>query len=209
MSIPDKSIDPRLLSAAREEFLKNGFEKSSLAVICKRAGVTTGALYNRFSGKEDLFSALVTDTIRDMEEYVLKIESVDLTSCTDQQIYDAFFMSSEINRQWLEFLYEHKEGLTLLIRSSAGTRYGSFHHDWVKIMSRFDNKYYQEAYRRGLTTKLVSEEELHVLTYGVWGLFYEPFFYDFAWEQIERHAEIIQDFVDWHKALGIKNPSVD
>ena len=69
MSVPDRSIDPRLLSAAKEEFLKKGFEKASLADICKAAGVTTGALYKRYKGKEELFSVLVSDTIRDMEVF--------------------------------------------------------------------------------------------------------------------------------------------
>ena len=30
MSVPDRSIDPRLLSAAKDEFLKKGFDKTSL-----------------------------------------------------------------------------------------------------------------------------------------------------------------------------------
>lgn len=46
-------LDPRLLAAAKEEFLKKGYEKSSLVCICEAAGVTTGALYKRYKGKED------------------------------------------------------------------------------------------------------------------------------------------------------------
>ena len=206
MSVPDKSIDPRLLAAAREEFLKNGFDRSSLAEICRQAGVTTGALYKRYSGKEDLFYSLVCDTIRDLESYILEIERKDLTKCTDQEIYDTFSMPSEINRRWLEFLYEHKVGLTLLIRCSAGSRFSDFHHDWANTMNRLDYRHYLEARRRGLTTKSVSEDELHILTYAVWALFYEPFFYDLTREQILSHAETIHNFLDWHKALGLKNP---
>ena len=37
MSVPDKSIDPRLLSAAMEEFLEVGYEKASLKNICSKA----------------------------------------------------------------------------------------------------------------------------------------------------------------------------
>ena len=47
MSVPDRSIDPRLLSAAKKVFLDKGFEMASLAEICRTAGVTTGALYKR------------------------------------------------------------------------------------------------------------------------------------------------------------------
>ena len=88
MSLPDKSIDPRLLSAAKDEFLKKGFEKASLTDICKAAGVTTGALYKRYSGKEDLFSALVSDTVQDMTDYVSQIERIDPTNLTDRVPYD-------------------------------------------------------------------------------------------------------------------------
>ena len=206
MSLPDKSIDPRLLAAAKDEFLKKGFEKASLTDICKAAGVTTGALYKRYSGKEDLFSALVSDTVQDMTEYVSQIERVDLTDLTDRELYDSFSMQTETNIRWLRFLYDHREGFTLLIRCASGTRYENFHQDWTEKMNALDMKHYQEARRRGLAARDLTEEELHVLTYAVWALYYEPFFLGFTWDQIERHAETIHLFADWHSALEMKKP---
>ena len=206
MSLPDKSIDPRLLSAAKDEFLKKGFEKASLTDICKAAGVTTGALYKRYSGKEDLFSALVSDTVQDMTEYVSQIERVDLTDLTDRELYDSFSMQTETNIRWLRFLYDHREGFTLLIRCASGTRYENFHQDWTEKMNALDMKHYQEARRRGLAARDLTEEELHVLTYAIWALYYEPFFLGFTWDQIERHAETIHLFADWHSALEMKKP---
>ena len=206
MSVPDKSIDPRLMSAAKDEFLKNGFERSSLARICKAAGVTTGALYKRFKGKEDLFSALVADTVHDMEDYVSVIEKTDLTGYTDQELYDSFSLLPETSRRWLRFLYDRREGFTLLIRCASGSRYGHFHQDWTQRMNVLDYKFYQEARRRSLAKKEISADELHALTFSVWALYYEPFFLGFTWEQIERHAETISRFVDWHSALGMKKP---
>lgn len=206
MSVPDRSIDPRLLSAAKDEFLKKGFEKASLAEICKAAGVTTGALYKRYSGKEELFSALVEGTVQDMTEYVSGIGSTGLTELTDRELYDSFSLASETNRRWLRFLYDHREGFTLLVRCASGTRYQSFHQDWTEKMNSLDYKYYQEARRRGLAGKEITAEELHVLTYSVWALFYEPFFLGLTWEQLERHAETISRFADWHSALDIKKP---
>lgn len=206
MSLPDKSIDPRLLSAAKDEFLKKGFEKASLTDICKAAGVTTGALYKRYSGKEDLFSALVSDTVQDMTEYVSQIERIDLADLTDRELYDSFSMQTETNRRWLRFLYDHREGFTLLIRCASGTRYENFHQDWTEKMNALNMKHYHEARRRGLAARDLTEEELHVLTYAVWALYYEPFFLGFTWDQMERHAETIHLFVDWHSALEIKKP---
>ena len=209
MSVPDRSIDPRLLAAAKEEFLKKGFEKASLSRICKAAGVTTGALYKRYDGKEELFSALVSGTVKDMEEYVSGIGSADLTEFSDQELYDSFSLLPETNRKWLRFLYDHREGFTLLIRCSSGTRYENFHQDWTEKMNALDYKFYQEARRRGMTTKEISTQELHVLTYSVWALYYEPFFLGFTWEQLEQYAETIYLFADWHSAIGMKKPKTE
>lgn len=44
----------RLLAAAVEMFTERGFEKAGVAAIARRAGVTTGAIYSRWSGKQEL-----------------------------------------------------------------------------------------------------------------------------------------------------------
>ncbi len=209
MSVPDRSIDPRLLDAAREEFLKNGYDKTSLAEICKAAGVTTGALYKRYSGKEDLFCALVADTIRDMETYVKALERLDLSSWTDREIYNSFSLPTEMNMEWLRYLYDRREGFQLLAHSASGTRYSNFYHDWTANMNTLEKKFYQEARRRGMATREISDEELHILTYSVWALYYDPFYLDLTWEQIEKHAENIHRFIDWHRVLGMKEPAAD
>ncbi len=209
MSVPDRSIDPRLLDAAREEFLKNGYDKTSLAEICKAAGVTTGALYKRYSGKEDLFCALVADTIRDMETYVKALERLDLSSWTDREIYNSFSLPTEMNMEWLRYLYDRREGFQLLAHSASGTRFSNFYHDWTANMNTLEKKFYQEARRRGMATREISDEELHILTYSVWALYYDPFYLDLTWEQIEKHAENIHRFIDWHRVLGMKEPAAD
>ena len=206
MSVPDRSIDPRMLSAAKEVFLRAGFEKASLAEICREAGVTTGALYKRYKGKEELFCALVSDTLRDMNKYTAEIEKADLSKCTDQELYDGFSMTPESILQWMRILYEHRDGFTLLIRCAAGTRYGNFHHDWAARMNVLDYKYYREAFRRGMTDKELTQQEMHIFTSALWTLYYEPFYHDFTWEQIIQHTEYMHSFIDWHRLLGMKAP---
>jgi AcrR family transcriptional regulator len=49
-----RATPERLLSAAAEAFAEHGFGGATLADIAARAGVTTGAIYNHFAGKEDL-----------------------------------------------------------------------------------------------------------------------------------------------------------
>ena len=63
MSVRDTSLDLPILESAKAEFRKMGFEKSSLKEIAEKAGVTTGAIYKRYNGKEDLFCAVVESCI--------------------------------------------------------------------------------------------------------------------------------------------------
>lgn len=47
-----------LLAAARALFAADGYSATSLDAVCLRAGVTKGALYHHFQGKQQLFSAV-------------------------------------------------------------------------------------------------------------------------------------------------------
>ena len=209
MSVPDRSIDPRLLSAAKEEFLKKGYKMASLAEICGAAGVTTGALYKRYEGKEDLFSALVEDTVREMEERAAAVREADISQLTDRQLYDSFIMTPGSIRQWMRILEGHRDGFTLLVRCASGTRYENFHHDWAETMNELDYKYYREARRRGMTDRELSREEMLVLSSAVWAMYFEPFYHDFTPEQIGRQAELMHDFISWPRVLALKEPDYE
>lgn len=49
----------RLVSAARRAFAADGYAGSAMEAICADAGVTRGALYHHFGGKEGLLEAVV------------------------------------------------------------------------------------------------------------------------------------------------------
>lgn len=47
-------LTDRLLAAAVDVFIEKGFDKAGVAAIARRAGVTTGAIYSRWSGKQEM-----------------------------------------------------------------------------------------------------------------------------------------------------------
>lgn len=57
-----------LVAAARELFAERGYAGVATEEIVKRAGVTRGALYHHFSGKEDLLRAVLHDLARELAE---------------------------------------------------------------------------------------------------------------------------------------------
>lgn len=110
-------IREALLKSGKEEFLAHGFEKASLRVICKKAGLTTGAFYSHFSGKEELFDALVKpmlDGFSQMYETVIAEELSDLTTGVDNELTS------------ITYAVRHRDEFRLLFECSAGTKYEGF-----------------------------------------------------------------------------------
>ena len=64
-----ENVEKRLLDAAREVFLRDGFARSSVRDIAAAAGVAVGNLYRYYPGKDALFCAVlrpVTDALEAM-----------------------------------------------------------------------------------------------------------------------------------------------
>lgn len=59
-----------ILDAATEEFTEKGLEKASMRAIAKTAGMTTGAIYTMFDGKEDIYAALLLESLTRLRSYV-------------------------------------------------------------------------------------------------------------------------------------------
>lgn len=59
-----------VLAAARAAFFELGLEGASLREIAKRAGYTPGALYSYFSSKEDVYAALLGESLERLNRCV-------------------------------------------------------------------------------------------------------------------------------------------
>ncbi len=66
------ALTTRLLHAAADVFAEMGYEKSGVAEIARRAGVTTGAIYSRYTGKAELLLDAVDHHIPDEIERLLR-----------------------------------------------------------------------------------------------------------------------------------------
>ncbi|MFT3983940.1 MAG: TetR/AcrR family transcriptional regulator [Lachnospiraceae bacterium] len=201
MATPDHSIDPRILDSAKREFLVHGFEKASLKAICEDAGVTTGALYKRYKGKEDLFCAVVADTVEALDDFVNQKSAVPASTLPDDLLIKAWEMGESM-LGWFRFLYQYHDGFILLISGAAGTRYSNFQHDFAEKMAVKTYEYFLEAKNRNLTTADISIEEMHILLSAFWTTVYEPFIHNYTLEQIESHCELMCRLFNWYHVLG-------
>jgi len=55
-----------IIDAARECFLRSGFHQTTTDEICRAASITPGGLYHYFASKEEIISAVIQQTSRDV-----------------------------------------------------------------------------------------------------------------------------------------------
>lgn len=60
----------KLLAAARRSFAELGYGATSMDALCAEAGLTRGALYHHFGGKEGLFEAVVRQIDREVLDQI-------------------------------------------------------------------------------------------------------------------------------------------
>ena len=112
-----KQTQALLLRSGKQEFLKNGYAKADLRTICRAAGVTTGAFYASFPGKEALLAAIVDPVIA---EY----QTLCTTLSRQEEEHPDTADQSEV--LLMQFFAAHREEGLILLEKSAGSRYENF-----------------------------------------------------------------------------------
>lgn len=95
----------KIIKVATQEFLKNGYQATSLRKIAKEAQVTTGAMYGYYRNKESLFNSIV-------DEVGVKFRDDYLNKTIDQTV--------------INYIYQNLVAFKLIICNSKGTRYEEY-----------------------------------------------------------------------------------
>ncbi|MDO3722530.1 TetR/AcrR family transcriptional regulator [Marinobacter sp. chi1] len=77
-----------ILNAARECFSELGYDNATIRDIIKRTGLAAGTFYNSFSSKQDIFVALLTDFLTQMNQDLTK--SRRSAGTTNEFIHSAY-----------------------------------------------------------------------------------------------------------------------
>lgn len=156
MKAKTDSIGMSILNAARDEFLKGGFKAASIRTIAENAGVTTGAIYNRFEGKEEIFDALVSDVAEEMMKMMLEAYEAYFSLIGRNEEWRSFDLSAKNQEQFWDFVFKNRCELTLIVSKSEGTKYADYLNDMMQ--SQFTSL---TEYNRILKDKGTMSKELH------------------------------------------------
>ena len=105
----------RISRCLKEEFLAYGYEKASLNRVSAKAGITTAGLYKHFINKEDMFFSLVKDTL----DAFHSVAAGSTCQMKTEREYNPF--DDDWAMFWVDFIYEHYDGVKLLICCAKGS----------------------------------------------------------------------------------------
>ena len=126
-----------LLKNAKVEFMEKGYASASLRSICKKAGVTTGALYFFFKDKEDLFGSLVKEPLETLyrlmkQHYQEEIEDIEKLSFEIKDMKNDFDSAKMV----VNFMYHYHDEFLLLLTKAQGSKYETCFDDFVDISEK-------------------------------------------------------------------------
>lgn len=132
----DKKTRNKLLQSAREEFMEKGYTKASLRNICRKAGVTTGALYFFFKDKSDLFESLTKDTVDAIYQMMLLHYQEESQMAVQGMIYtsDIEDINDDLDnsQRMIHEMYLHRDDLLLVLTKSQGSSMEGIQEQFVE-----------------------------------------------------------------------------
>lgn len=201
----ESSTLQNILHAAKSEFLQKGFQSASLRNIVKTAGVTTGAFYGYFSGKEALFAAIV-------EEHAVNIMNIFMSAQEDfanlPKEIQAQHMGVESRSSMnsiIDYIYDHFDEFKLLICKSEGTSYENFVHNMVEIEVEETLDFIELLREQGKNVPHMEKAVCHMIVSGMFNGMFQLIEHDMKRENARKYVGELQDFyiAGWSKILGI------
>jgi len=119
-------VRDRILEGALKVFARKGFAAASMADVGKEAGVSTGNLYRYYSGKDDLYDAVIPPSFVGnlrglLERRIRSLDGVDDVGSLPPG--SAFHL---VSGELLGFCLRQRLRVVVLLGRSAGTRNQGF-----------------------------------------------------------------------------------
>lgn len=202
MAVQDTSLNPKILNNARKEFMKKGFLNASLKNICDNAGVTTGAIYKRYKGKEELFEAVVQPAL-DLLDKIFSEYGKEYENMNKEQYRKIMDSSLEHNQKFIQLLYPEKKTFKILFGRAEGTKYSNFLYELAEKRAKENIDFMQKMKKKGFAEVNITLKEFRILSISYWLTFAEIFVQDFTLEEALSFAEKFDKFFNWQVLMKL------
>jgi AcrR family transcriptional regulator len=126
MQVQKDDIKNRILDAAVEEFLVDGYKQASMRNIAQSAGITVGNIYSYFSGKADLFDNILEETVLQLRQLIdIDVSNENRTSYT---------VVAFITNRIMEVYRQNRSQFLILMNGAEGSRYENIRSELIELI---------------------------------------------------------------------------
>ena len=125
MQFQKDDIREKILAAASDTFLTQGFGKASMRVIANKAGISTSNMYNYFKSKEELFYAIADPVFYHMANLRKEVFEYKANKKINSEDFIRQF-AEFVPKTMFEMIKKYRKELLLIMDCSKGTKYEQF-----------------------------------------------------------------------------------
>jgi AcrR family transcriptional regulator len=143
----------RLLQAAEQAFIRQGFDAASVEQIAENAGFSRGAFYSNFRSKDELFIEVLQIRRREIEAGLDAIIRRERNPAARLRAVLDWYVNEDLNRGWI--ILEAEFTLRALRNRGARSRLAKFHRQRIADYSALVTQYFNESKTEALAPSAV------------------------------------------------------
>ena len=198
--------EKRILETAKNEFLKRGFQGTSMRRIAALSGVTTGALYGYFASKEEIFDSLVKEAYETVMDAYKQAHEEFAALPYDTQVSGMGDITARCVEWCLEYIYDHLDEFRLILMCSDGTRYANMVDEMMKTEEESTEEFIALMRKNGMEIPEIDPLLEHMVTSGYFTSFFEVVRHSVPREDARIYIQNLQAFykAGWESLFGMR-----
>ena len=193
----------KILDVARNIFLRNGFQGTSMQEIAAAVGISAPGIYKHFDSKEALYSALVDPLIERIRE-ILRLTESEKDEMFQRGQTDEVWDKDKIFSETLDFIYDNFEGMKLLICCAEGTSYENIVDRVADYETRVILRTLPDLREKGFSIPLIEEKTISLMIRNQYRTYVEFIKNDFSREEANIYIKACSTFFTpgWRALFG-------
>ncbi len=205
MQIKKDYTREHILNVSKQIFRCEGFAKTSMRDIAKRAGIGVSNIYNYFKSKDELFCCIVAPLISELESmmrehHTVKEQETFLSCVTGEG--NAIIANNV--KEYMRLINNHRDELKLLLYQSQGSSLENYIDTYTEECSKMILAFMNEAKRihPDLST-IHTPFTYHVHMVWMFNFISEVIKHNLPADEIKRAIEdyIVFEFAGWQALM--------
>ncbi|MEA5083206.1 MAG: TetR/AcrR family transcriptional regulator [Lachnospiraceae bacterium] len=184
----------KFLEEGKKEFLKKGYKGTSLRQLCKDLGLTQGAYYGYFKGKEDLFNEIVSQPAEELFDFYVNCHREYMALDPSDQYQKIREASTESLNSMVDYMYRYYDEFKLLFCRCSGTKYEEYIERFINIEVASTRKFLDAMEANGFFAANIDDQLSHNLASMLFKGIIEIFEHDMTYEHAKEYINKLRIF---------------